>query len=103
MVDRSFVCLQTAHTIILSQTTSSEASRTFTDHQTVADAIESALPENTLLIAFVRIDTYKGSLIVTLVSMDNLRVGIKQDLIIAAETSRAVLGFQVYVACLSGN
>lgn len=33
---------QTAHTIILTQTSSSEATRTFTDHQTVTDAIESA-------------------------------------------------------------
>ena len=33
----------TAHTIILSQGTSAEASRTFTDHPTVSDAIESAL------------------------------------------------------------
>ena len=33
-----------AHTIILSQATSAEASRTFTDHPTVSDAIESAFP-----------------------------------------------------------
>eukprot|EP00892_Ulva_mutabilis_P007835 jgi/Ulvmu1/5423/UM022_0218.1 len=31
----------TTHTIILTQTSSSEASRTYTDHRTVADAIES--------------------------------------------------------------
>jgi hypothetical protein len=32
--------LQTAHTIVLRQSSASEATRTFSDHPTVADAIE---------------------------------------------------------------